>query len=802
MNINPHTTVEIDELLAGNFRADDLQNHTDQLGFYRKSASVYVLSTRNIANRQGFNSQIVDLARILNASQFDPVQMNKLSVDQSYMVIRYLNCVYKVIDKHNHKAEEARSNLFVWLLSLIPLVGRVVNIFYYTIQNPTNFVERLHEQQKQKVQGFFTQAGTLRSLKNNKEQVERALSLADRETASLIGNGLDVSEWAWGRRMINEVFEKALEQKTPPLAKARAILNPDEIIHLVEPNASFESLQTKAHQLIQELQVPDDVMTVCTEGQKERRLQAIAKIKLAEARWIATHLSHIYEEAGTIHETPKITALLGIDDIVEMGRRFVCFHQALFQNNMGQDIRTRLERSFSNYIQPLMDDLIVDASRAQSLKTPKDVKELFHRLIHILETYKLFHTTLGISPERASEIERREQDLKMIRDRNLCRLVPLYGAAREILNLGNYQSSVPLISQSHSANYSEEWYEAKLRYFEYEIQHLDANDFSADTYAIILNAHKYLQNQYTCCKKERMEKVVREQHRTKSLYAHLGNFLFGKDTGQEQPAKMYKESLLKLLNMKDGEDFAKFYASKLEELEKLPDSGALKEIIQTAFRAYNRAMQIQPFLTKVSKGLLFKGDLTVEDLNPKKKAIGAFRDDVHVLVKLLEEEINVQKLNGNQGLVANLEKTRDQIKMILNQEISVEYPQYKRLLELQKKYSEMGFSPKLTCTQAQSEFKDVIENIEASGKGEETPAFLNDAFVLTKLVVTHAYKKWESERILRVYAHWQKVVDDKKMRDLDLYGLSNSATDRDVKMRKRALILLLHPDKTPIYRRI
>lgn len=114
MNINPHTTVEIDELLAGNFRADDLQNHTDQLGFYRKSASVYVLSTRNIANRQSFNSQIVDLARILNSSQFDPVQMNKLSVDQSYMVTRYLNCVYKVIDKHNHKAEEARSNLFVW----------------------------------------------------------------------------------------------------------------------------------------------------------------------------------------------------------------------------------------------------------------------------------------------------------------------------------------------------------------------------------------------------------------------------------------------------------------------------------------------------------------------------------------------------------------------------------------------------------------------------------------------------------------------------------------------------------------
>lgn len=792
MNINT-TTVELDELIMGNFNAEDLQNRSDRLGFYKKSEHAYVITTRNLANRPDFNTKILDLASILNTSQYSPEAFAKLSADHSYMVIRYMNCVYKVIDKHNRNAENSRANLFIWVVSLIPLIGRIVNVFYYTIQNPTEFIERYKEQQKQKVETFFENVGNLRGLQSNKSQLDRALSLASRETESLHGQGLEDPEWSFCRRTIVKAFETALEKKSPGLAKARTIMQGDAGVYLGDIGVKYEEIEQKAQQLIQELNITDEVNNMATEGQKELREQAINRIKLGEAAWILRYLQQKYQLASQIRELPRIQDLLGVDQPLAMARRYVTLHKALILlNESGSETRNKLQRSFGNYIQPLIDNLLVDAMDASRAKTAKEVKDLFEQLATVVEAYKLYRSVLNPNQDKDAEIERKESDLKIIRDRKLCKLVPLYGTSRQVLNLGNYQN-VPLLtfSNQNASSYSEAWYQEKLSYFEYELTKIDQNEFSQETYEIIMNAHKYLKNQYARCQQERMEKVVREQSQAKGLLGYLGTMIFGKDTGQEQPTKMYKDSLKKLLNAKDEQDLFPAYERKIRELNKLPDSIALKEIIQTAFVAYNRALEIQPLLKKVASGLFSSGELTMQDVNSKNKGLEAFREDALSMLKLFENEIDIQMQSNNHGLVANLQKTRSQIMGLLDRAICDKYPQYKKLLEFQTKYEGKGFK------EGNKEYKDVIQEIELAASGEDLPAFISNAAVKAKLAVTYAYKEWEANRIIRVKARYGSELSgfERRRMELQIYDLPANASERDVKMKIRELYLLLHPDR-------
>lgn len=798
MNIN-QTTIEIDKRIFGNFNPEDLQNKRDLLGFYKKSANTYVLSTRLISENPNFNSNILDLASILNNSIYDPDSLVSLTPNNTYMVTRYLNCVYKVISKHNAKVEKAFENPFLYAFRCIPIIGRIVQLFYYTIQEPSQFLDNFKNRQKEKLDLYFLGSSSIVSLRANKEEIDRAFRLASQETAPLHGNGFAEVIWSDLRKAIAKSFEKALENKDPALAKARKIIvDQQQPLDFVDGEA-YESVAQKVSKLIQDLHLSDEIARIATEGQIELRVQAIARVKYLEANWVQTHLDTIYARAEQIKERPSINQLLGVNETLAMVNRFLEFYRALtLLNQLGNSTRDKLERSFNHYIQPLFDNMIADAVSVQYAKTPKEVKEQLEKFFKQLEAYKLYRTPFPENQVKKEEIARKEESLLMIRDRTLCRLVPVYAEARSILKMSNPSDSF-LIEQSSSANFSENWYEEKLRYFEFEMSRISAEDFSKETYEIILKAKQHLQTEYAKCKKANMEKVIREQSQTKGFFASVGTMLMGKDAGKEQPTKMYKESLLKLLGASDKEDFADAYAKKLRSLEKLPDHEALKSIIQTSFKGYNRAMQIQPFVTKVASGL-WSTSIKIEDINPKNKPLEAMREETLVLTRLIEEEIVIQMQNGYHGLVSNLQKAKEQIENLVADAISQQYPAYKRFVEYQKKYANKnGFPLSMNGVDANTLYKEEIDAIEKEIK-PETPSFISAAAVQAMLNITYAYKEWEADRILAAAANykseWGSLSEgDKQKRNLAIYGLKANATLKDVKIRERVLFSLLHEDK-------
>lgn len=630
--------------------------------------------------------------------------------------------------------------------------------------------------------------------------------------------------WGKTREIIQNAFEEQINDKVPAVKLAHKLLkttyqDPDriyrEILGLADETEAAKAPDI-CNAILRDLKWDSLLKDQITDEQKKLCDEAKALAVKAYAQWQVQRLCRLGQQAQKAGHPPAMAELFGTPDSTQFAKKYKSLVERLKSLDMpaAHEALKMLQTCYFEYLNQHYTALEKELNNDSLILKQSNLKELlqaYNERMQVLQDRLQFGATAFSTICLDHTINALKEKLVNAYYRRLKCSVTIFGEATSILNIHTEQiaqsSEVPQLTHetgAASALLSEKWYKHKITFFKFELAQLDEKDFSPEAWHMIQTANQKLLADLSRLKEKQMVESLKVEKKPQSPFEagiHLiAKFFIGEDKGKDQPLKLYREDLMKILDMKELRNPAEIerkYKAKLAEITTLPNSEGMKTLLNNAYDNYQRALCIQPLLTKVAS-TWFSENLTLEDLFKEKKLSTNLLDvekTVNTFLNQLNDEIGIQNTKPNNPLVDTLEKAKTNVLECWEDLLMKHYPQFKVITTIQQSITEDDpeylYQSILECTSLNVPYADVCEKHEQLLEsikiiGENQPVHLQAAYMEAANWVILAYKEWEADRILAL------PTDSSIER---IYGVAPSLTPKEMKIRWRKLKLLLHTDK-------
>ena len=366
----------IDQAMLKNFSPEAINNKTDLLGFYKSDDHTYVITTRDNTTDPHFISQSSQIAALFADAQFS-IDESLTDARDSIKFLQYLDCVYRVIDRHNSNVAHSKEHGIVQFLLQIPLISSVVEWVFDQLlfSPPESACGILENKQREIVKNYFDSADNLETLTQYRQNLLDDLTNA--ETHPLRGKGLQEELWMRERRMIQQEFETQIFERSDALQLAQKIVDEVELAldfdleidHFDEPNRYTARLQS--------LTLSPELIELASDAQKLLIKTAHDKTMEAFGKWHLQHIQKICEKATEEGREALLTDLLVSNNPEEFTKKFFSLVSRLSSLQADKEI-VILNTSFSAYRKGLIEKRLCKPDNLQMLQMCKEelLKEL------------------------------------------------------------------------------------------------------------------------------------------------------------------------------------------------------------------------------------------------------------------------------------------------------------------------------------------------------------------------------------------------------------------------------------------
>lgn len=365
----------IDKDMLQNFSPDAINSKNDLLGFYKSDDHTYVITTRNHTTNPNFISQSSQIVALFADAQFSLDESFEDARD-SMKFLQYLDCVYRVIDRHNNNVTHYREHKIVQFLLTIPYISSAVEwVFDQLLFNPPESAcGTLENKQREIIKEYLESADNLDTLITYRDNLLTDLTSAENPNNPLRGQGLQEALWIRERRMIQQEFEEQIFKHSDALQLAQNIL--DEHENALDFGLEIDPFEgpNRCTARLQFLALSDQLNLLASDAQKILIKAAQDKVMHAFGEW---HLQRIQMVCKNACQMPLIADLLVSNKPEEFTKKFFSLVSRLSSLQADEEIDI-LNKHFAAHRKSLIEGRLNAVENLQMLQACKEelLKEL------------------------------------------------------------------------------------------------------------------------------------------------------------------------------------------------------------------------------------------------------------------------------------------------------------------------------------------------------------------------------------------------------------------------------------------
>jgi len=667
-------SVEFDPHLFDKLSPYQLQNKKDRLGFYRTDKNVYVLTTVNSYSKIKLVTDIKKIAKLLERASISSNDLETLPIQHSIKNLQYLDCIHKVIAKHNLALALKRTKLH--FLFQIPIIKTLIAYFFQDLKNLDHLAKEYLQKVHDKIQPSFKNFTDAAQLVQHQNELMDFFNKVEQAQSSLTGKGIG-EIWKQEKAFVEKLYHEKLITIIPALKFAHQVIQNDQFVKTQFNVQTIEQATQNVKKLMKECTLDVGLQSLVPEPLKTITKKAQSNIFLTYCEWRANHVISLVEnddfltsydllncpppERTTLRQNidkPLISQLLDTQDINQFTLSYENLKKQLMllKVDSGKRAIDDLDKAYHGYVKTL----ILFLPHFQNFKTVslEEAIAYYKQGLDFLKSWKTLKPAAEYEQVFKTSINKFSEQLDKNYQDRVTELVPIYGQATGILaelnkfKEGTLVSNDPrlLVEQMHP---TEQWYQTQRTQFSQDLA-IQLRDLPPEISQFILEVNEKLLANYVQLEKRQLDERLKESKvsifEQGINYLLPWNFFWGSKKLEDTLINIYALRLLKMLGIQDKNELEAKYQNKIDHLRTLPNTSELIVRYKEAYSNYERAAKIHWLISQIKNptSKLNEGYLDTEE--------GQFKlSHSNELNLLIEQEIKIQqKNNDDQELIKKL----------------------------------------------------------------------------------------------------------------------------------------------------
>ncbi|MBA3238550.1 MAG: J domain-containing protein [Parachlamydiaceae bacterium] len=360
----------IDHEMLQNFSVNAINDKSDQLGFYKTNDHTYVITTKNSTTNPNFTAQMGQIVALFADAQFTIDA--SLEGPDSIKFAQYLECVHRIVDRHNSNVNKNRENAVVQFLLQLPIISSVVEWIFDQLlfSFPDSACVVFENRQRDIIANYLQSAEDWDTLDLYRQNLLNDLTNAQNPDNPLRGEGFPEDFWLVERRMVQQEFEKQVFDRSEVLQLAQ------NIVDNIEPALNFDLKidhfegPARCAARLKSLTLSPDLDRLVSETQKNLIKTAQDQTMQAFGQWHIQRIKMLCKNASKKATEPLLTDLLLSNNPDDFTKKFFSLASRISPLSAKHQIAT-LQTHFCTYRKGLIEKRLGESENLQMLQTCK-----------------------------------------------------------------------------------------------------------------------------------------------------------------------------------------------------------------------------------------------------------------------------------------------------------------------------------------------------------------------------------------------------------------------------------------------